>query len=145
MCCGEHCVLCKTDESQTWTPEVNNTLYVNRKKIYYFVLRVDFFNPFMICNIVHQFFIHVSLFFFFFFKDFIYLFHRQRSHVRQRSQVAERQAEREEKAGSPWSREPDAGLDPRTLGSWPEPKAEALTHWATQAPRLRIFLFSPTY
>ena len=27
------------------------------------------------------------------------------------------------------------GLDPRTLGSWPEPKAEALTHWAPQVPQ----------
>ena len=31
--------------------------------------------------------------------------------------LAERQAEREEEAGSPLSREPDAGLDPRTLRS----------------------------
>ncbi|XP_059021292.1 uncharacterized protein LOC131826016 [Mustela lutreola] len=41
---------------------------------------------------------------------------------------AERQAEREEEAGFPLSREPDAGLDPRTLGSWHESKAKALTH-----------------
>ena len=41
---------------------------------------------------------------------------------------AERQAEREEEAGFPPSREPNVGLDPRTLGSCPEPKAEALTH-----------------
>ena len=33
MCCGEHCVLCKTGESQICTPETNNTLYVNNKKI----------------------------------------------------------------------------------------------------------------
>jgi len=31
----------------------------------------------------------------------------------------------EGKAGFLWSREPDAGLDPRTLGSGPEPKADA--------------------
>ena len=31
----------------------------------------------------------------------------------------------EEEASSQWSREPDAGLDPRTLGSRPEPKADA--------------------
>ena len=30
----------------------------------------------------------------------------------------------EEEAGSQQSREPDAGLDPRTLGSRPEPKAD---------------------
>ena len=29
MCCGERCVLYKTDESRTCTPETNNTLYVN--------------------------------------------------------------------------------------------------------------------
>ena len=34
-------------------------------------------------------------------------------------------AEREEGAGSPLSREPDIGLDPRTLGSRPELKANA--------------------
>ena len=45
-----------------------------------------------------------------FLKDFIYLFDRQRSQVG-------REAEREEEAGSPLSREPNAGLDPRTLGS----------------------------
>jgi len=31
----------------------------------------------------------------------------------------------EGEAGFPPSREPDAGLDPRTLGSGPEPKADA--------------------
>ena len=41
---------------------------------------------------------------------FIYLFDRQRSQVG-------REAEREEEAGSPQSREPNGGLDPRTLGS----------------------------
>jgi len=30
-----------------------------------------------------------------------------------------------EGAGLPRSREPEVGLDPRTLGSWPEPKADA--------------------
>jgi len=33
--------------------------------------------------------------------------------------------EGEGEADSPLSREPDVGLDPRTLGSWPEPKADA--------------------
>jgi len=32
-------------------------------------------------------------------------------------QAGEWQAKAEGEAGSPWSREPDAGLDPRTLGS----------------------------
>ena len=29
MCYGECCELCETDESQTCTPETNNTFYVN--------------------------------------------------------------------------------------------------------------------
>ncbi|XP_059035060.1 ribonuclease P protein subunit p21 isoform X3 [Mustela lutreola] len=39
-----------------------------------------------------------------------------------------RQREREEEAGSPWSRELDVRLDPRTVGSRLEPKAEDLNH-----------------
>lgn len=53
--------------------------------------------------------------FFFFFKDFMYLLDTERE--RSDHKKAERQAEREEEAGSPLSREPDAGLDPRTLRS----------------------------
>ena len=33
-------------------------------------------------------------------------------------------AEAEGEAGSPLSREPEVGLDPRALGSLPEPKAD---------------------
>ena len=51
---------------------------------------------------------------FIFLKDFIYLFDRQRSQV---GREAGREREREREAGSLLSREPDAGLDPRTLGS----------------------------
>ena len=54
----------------------------------------------------------ITYFFFYFFKDFIYLSERERE--RERAQ-ADRVAERE--AGSLWSKEPDVGLDPRTLGS----------------------------
>ena len=39
-----------------------------------------------------------------------------------------RQREREGEAGFPLSRELDVGLDPRTLGSRPKLKSEALTH-----------------
>ena len=53
---------------------------------------------------------------FFFFKDFIYLFDRERERERAHKQ-AERQAKGEGEEGSPLSREPDVGLDPRTLGS----------------------------
>ena len=49
---------------------------------------------------------------------FIYL--RKREHEQGRG------AEREAEADSPLSREPDAGLNPRTLGSPPEPKADSL-------------------
>ena len=48
----------------------------------------------------------------FFLKDFIYLFDTEREITsRQRGRP------REEEAGSLLSREPDVGLDPRTLGS----------------------------
>ena len=50
----------------------------------------------------------------FVFKDFIYLFDRA-----QAGEVGEGET------GSLLSREPGAGLDPRTLGSLPEPKADA--------------------
>ena len=57
--------------------------------------------------------------------------------MRERSQVGrEAGREREEEAGSLLSREPNVGLDPRTLESSPESKAEALTHRATQVPPL---------
>jgi len=56
-----------------------------------------------------------------FFKDFIYLFARER----ERTSRAEGGTEGEGEAGSPLSREPHAGADPRTLGSGPEPEADA--------------------
>ena len=57
-------------------------------------------------NLFHSCFLSLSIF-----KDFIYLFDRQRS------QVGREAGREEEEAGSPLSREPDAGLDPKTLGS----------------------------
>ena len=61
----------------------------------------------------------------FFKKDFIYLFmrdtHTHREREREREREPETQAEGE--AGS--MQEPDAGLDPRTQGIGPEPKADA--------------------
>ena len=53
-------------------------------------------------------------FYCFFFKYFIYSFMRDRE--RQRHRQREKQVPRGE---------PDVGLDPRTLGSRPEPKADA--------------------
>ena len=64
----------------------------------------------------------VSLLFCHYFKYFVYLTYRKRMH-KQGEQEAEGEGQGE--AGSPLSREPDAGLNPRTLGSWPEPKANA--------------------
>ena len=57
---------------------------------------------------------------FFFFKDFIYLFDRDRDSQREGTQAG---GVGEEEAGS--EEEPDVGLDPTTLGSRPEPKADA--------------------
>ena len=51
-----------------------------------------------------------------FFKKIIYLFILERHRERQRHRQREKQAP---------CREPDAGLDPRTPGSCPEPKADA--------------------
>ena len=58
----------------------------------------------------------LSLFTLIFLKDFIYLFDTEKEH---------KQAEWEGEAGSPLSRELDAGFHPRTLGSGPEQKADA--------------------
>ena len=46
------------------------------------------------------------------FKDFIYLLDREREHKQ-----GEQQAEGEGETGFPQSREPDTGLNPKTLGS----------------------------
>ena len=54
---------------------------------------------------------------------FIYSWETERERVRE-----QRQRERQALCG-----EPDAGLNPRTPGSLPEPK-QALNHWATQVP-----------
>ena len=56
--------------------------------------------------------------FFFFFKIlFIYLSGIEGERASEHRQT-ERQAEAEGEAGSPPSKEPDVGLDPKTLGSW---------------------------
>ena len=60
-----------------------------------------------------------SLTFFFFKKDFIYLFPWERKKQAQAEGGAEGEAE------SLLSREPDLGLYPRTPGSWLELKADA--------------------
>ena len=65
-----------------------------------------------------------------FFKGFIYL--RERMY-----NMYKGGAEREVEADSSLSREPNAGLHPTILGSWPEPKGRHLTNWATQRPCTR--------
>ena len=56
------------------------------------------------------------------FKEFIYL--REREIVTEIERESTSEEEKGE-AGSSLSREPDVGLDPRTLRSWPETKADA--------------------
>ena len=55
---------------------------------------------------------------FFLKKKIVFIYLREREHEQRR------EAEGEGEAGSPLSREPDRGLQPRTLRSWPEPKAD---------------------
>ena len=50
----------------------------------------------------------------------------------------ERQRHRQREKQAP-SREPDAGLNPRTPGSQPEPKADAQPLSHSGAPRIYIF------
>ena len=54
----------------------------------------------------------------FIFKDFIYL---RETHT----ELEQGRGGRWREADAPWSREPDAELDSRTLGLGPEPKADA--------------------
>ena len=69
-------------------------------------------------------FIIITTVSFFFIKDFIYLFMRDRERERPKRRQREKQ---------PPCREPDAGLDPNTPGSCPGPKADAqpLSHPGT--------------
>ena len=67
-------------------------------------------------------------------KKFIYLFERERA---QAGGAAEEEGEGE--GDSPLSKDPDAGLDPRTPGSRPELKADApLTEPPRHHPSNRI-------
>ena len=55
-------------------------------------------------------------------KSYFFIFKDLFIHERERERG--RDAEAEGEAGSPQSQEPDVGLNPRTLGSQPEPKAD---------------------
>ena len=85
--------------------------------------------PTEISNVISLFKINHCIFIVFriFLKDFIYLFMRDTERGRNR--------QREKQAPH---REPDAELDPRTLRSQHEPKAQPLSH--PGAPVFRIFL-----
>ena len=69
---------------------------------------------------LRQYLVHL---FVFVLKDFIYLFERDRE--REKEQEWWGRTEGEGEADSLLRREPNVGLDPRTPGSWPEPKADA--------------------
>jgi len=53
-----------------------------------------------------------------------------------RNKERERMAEAEGEAGSPLSKEPDVGLDPRTPGPQPEPKADTQPTEPHRHPRV---------
>lgn len=55
----------------------------------------------------------------YYFKDFIYLFSRERETAQAGEQLEEGEA------GSLLNKEPNVGLNSQALGSWPEPKADA--------------------
>ena len=73
----------------------------------------------------------------FFFKIFVYLIDRDTA--REGTQAG---GVGEGEAGFPQSREPSAGLDPRMLGSWPEPKADTQRLSHPGAHKYHIFEFS---
>ena len=60
---------------------------------------------------------------------------RESVHTGERSRGRERKSQ----AGSMFSTEPDAGLDPLTLGSWPEPKSR-VTQLTEPPPELLLLV-----
>ena len=58
----------------------------------------------------------------FFFYDYLFIYLTERVAAREGTQAG---GVGEREAGFPLSREPNMGLNPRTLGSCPEPKADA--------------------
>lgn len=66
-----------------------------------------------------------------FFKDILFIYLMERAHKQ-----GEQQTNGEGEEGSPWSSDPNEGLNPRTLISWPELKAD--TH-LTEPPRRPYF------
>ena len=69
---------------------------------------------------------------------FIFLFYLFERRQGKRGRGREREREREPQAGSTLSTDPNRGLDPMTLGSWPESKSRVRhsTNLVTQAQNL---------
>lgn len=65
----------------------------------------------------------VTLIFLHFLKFYLFIWERERDTTREH-RSREGGAEEEREADSSLSKEPNAGLDPRILGSWPVPKAD---------------------
>ena len=59
---------------------------------------------------------------------------------RERTQAGERQAEREEEAGSPLIKEPRCGPQSQDPGFMAKAKGRCLTHWATQMSHLNTYV-----
>ena len=81
-----------------------------------------------------------------FLKDFIYFIiweRKKRSMRGGAGRVAEGEGEGE--ADSLLSREPNAGLDARTLGPWPEPKADPKPTEPPRCPRLTSVYWVPLF
>ena len=73
-----------------------------------------------------------------FFKKDSFILERERESMIRGTKVGGR--ERESQADSSLSVQPDLGLNPMTLGSWPVPKSRVgcLTNWAIQCPLARL-------
>ena len=78
-------------------------------------------------------FLSLKLFFFFFLRFYLFIHETQRE--RQRHRQREKQVP---------CREPDVGLDPGTLGSCPEPKADVLTAEPPRCPRTMFLKAKPS-
>ena len=104
-------------------------LGVNLMNLMYFVFDIIFFkSEGMTLNGYIQ-NIFFAMTYIIFLKYFVYLFDIERETDTEREhKQGKLQAEGEGDADSPLSRKPNVGLDPRTRGSWPEPKAEMLNH-----------------
>ena len=76
----------------------------------------------------------LSNFIFFYFLKILFIYLRERQWERA---WARRRSEGE--ADSPWSWEPDVGLDPGTRGSWPEPKAVVQPTEPPRRPKRHFF------